>query len=123
MKYVRTKDGKIYDSLALRVDEIVYKDEQGKWCREYRTVDPLKKALKIAETIEELCDEFVLDHPLFGDNCKCLYHSFEKAKNGIKKRSDDAHNLYDFIIYGAIWTELGLKYVAKMNDKGEFELL
>lgn len=26
-------------------------------------------------------------------------------------------------IYGAIWTDKGLIYVAKMNDKGELELL
>ncbi len=26
-------------------------------------------------------------------------------------------------IYGAIWTEKGLTYVAKMNDEGELELL
>jgi hypothetical protein len=27
------------------------------------------------------------------------------------------------LIYGAIWTEWGLKYVARMNEKGELELL
>ena len=27
------------------------------------------------------------------------------------------------ILYGAIWTEWGLKYVAKLNKEGEFELL
>ena len=26
-------------------------------------------------------------------------------------------------IYGAIWTDKGLIYVAKMNEKGELELL
>lgn len=26
-------------------------------------------------------------------------------------------------LYGAIWTNKGLIYVAKMNDKGELELL
>ena len=79
--------------------------------------------VKQADTIEELCDAFVLDHPLFANNCKNLYHSFEKAKNGIKKRSGDAHDLYSFEIYGAIWTDKGLIYVAKTNDKGELELL
>jgi len=29
----------------------------------------------------------------------------------------------DWTIYGAIWTDKGLIYVAKMNDKGEFELI
>ena len=31
--------------------------------------------------------------------------------------------LIDAVIYGAIWTSKGLIYVAKMNDKGELELL
>ena len=26
-------------------------------------------------------------------------------------------------VYGAIWTDKGLVYVIKMNEKGEFELL
>ena len=29
----------------------------------------------------------------------------------------------DEIIYGAIWTDKGLIYVAKMNEEGELELL
>ena len=117
MRYIRTKDG-IYD-----LDKSIWYEFTGRkvrmpYCEEYEKQPGLCKTV---ETIEELCDEFVLDHPLFGDNCKCLYHSFEKAKNGIKKRSDNAHNLYDFIIYGAIWTDKGLIYVAKMNKKGELK--
>lgn len=110
MKYIRTKDGIILNPAPLYCGNNEFGTCMGEEARQ-------------ADTIEELCDEFVLDHPLFGDNCKCLYHSFEKAKNGIKKRSDNAHNLYDFIIYGAIWTDKGLIYVAKMNKKGELELL
>ena len=64
---------------------------------------------KEANTIEELCDEFVVKY-------------------------EDTHNLVDYDcaktidievadVYGAIWTEWGLKYVAKMNDKGELELI
>ena len=113
MKYIRTKDG-IYEINWFDADN--FGDEKG-------DIHSNCEIINEANTIEDLCDEFVLDHPLFGDSCKCLYHSFEKAKNGIKKRSDNAHNLYDFNIYGAIWTELGLKYVAKMNEKGELELL
>ena len=119
MRYIRTKDG-VYD-----LDKSIWYEFTGRkvrmpYCEEYEKQPGLCKTV---ETIEELCDEFVLDHPLFGDNCKCLYHSFEKAKNGIKKRSDNAHNLYDFIIYGAIWTDKDLIYVAKMNKKGKLELL
>ena len=113
MKYIRTKDG-IYEINWFDADN--FGDEKG-------DIHSNCEIINEAETIEELCDEFVLDHSLFGNSCKCLYHSFEKAKNGIKKRSDNAHHLSNFIIYGAVWTELGLKYVAKMNEKGELELL
>ena len=123
MRYIRTKDGRII-KIGEQTD-VGY--EKGTFEVHNKTgivasYEPIE-VLKETNTIEELCDEFVLDHPLFRDNCKCLYHSFEKAKNGIKKRSDNAHNLYDFNIYGAIWTNKGLIYVAKMNEKGELELL
>ena len=89
----------------------------------YFNIGKFKDSIK-SDTIEELCDEFVLDHPSFANNCKCLYHSFSKAKQGIRKHSDDAHLLSGpFVIYGAIWTDKGLIYVAKMNKKGELELL
>lgn len=124
MKYIRTKDGRIIDVSTYNdaestkaIQNLILGNEKYIYLYQGVEID------KYADTIDELCDEFVLDHPLFGDNCKCLYHSFEKAKNGIKKRSDNAHNLYDFNIYGAIWTEWGLKYVAKMDDKGCLKLL
>lgn len=128
MKYIRTQDGRIIKIFDGDIDNEICGikfDTMGFRLQITMQFNCIVKEdiVKIADTIEDLCDEFVLDHPLFGDSCKCLYHSFEKAKNGIKKRSDNAHNLYDFNIYGAIWTELGLKYVAKMNDKGELELL
>ena len=49
----------------------------------------------------------------------------------IVKQADTIEELCDEIvmrkdsktIYGAIWTELGLRYVAKMNEKGELELI
>lgn len=128
MKYIRTKDGRIIKIFDGDIDNEICGikfDTMGFRLQITMQFNCIVKEdiVKIADTIEDLCDEFVLDHPLFGDSCKCLYHSFEKAKNGIKKRSDNAHNLYDFNIYGAIWTDKGLIYVAKLNDKGELELL
>ena len=59
-------------------------------------------------TIEELCDNFV-----------------GTFKSGLLKRiSKNMWLLKDCeIIYGAIWTDKGLIFVAKMNDEGELELL
>lgn len=73
---------------------------------------------QVADTIEELCDEFVVLKPdkkfLLANNnfdyIKTIWRGNENAK-----KSD--------YIYGAIWTDKGLIYVAKMNDKGELELL
>lgn len=129
MKYIRTKDGKILNLIAYKEDgEINGGIKYTSKLNGSHLFIQKNNILKQADMIEELCDEFVLDHPLFGDSCKCLYHSFEKAKNGIKKRSDNAHNLYDFNIYGAIWTDKGLIYKARMkgifpNGEIDWELL
>ena len=62
---------------------------------------------KIADTIEELCDEFI---GVVGNMHRQLTGTNIRSWNGCS-------------IYGAIWTDKGLIYVAKMNDKGELELL
>lgn len=65
---------------------------------------------KQADTIEELCDEFVIVRENGKSMTALLDLAKEYAKAGIK-------------VYGAIWTSKGLIYVAKMNDKGELVLL
>ena len=113
MKYIRTKDGRIAEikkNMVVRVCDdatrLVYKD------RPYSCVltgdDDI---FKQADTIEELCDRFVVDfengeEPVAFKNYLDTLNYFGKAK-----------------IYGAIWTSKGLIYVAKMNDKGTLELL
>ena len=42
-----------------------------------------------------------------------VIHNFNFAKNSC---------IYD-VLYGAIWTDKGLIYVAKMNEDDELELL
>ena len=64
---------------------------------------------KHTKTIEELCDEFV-------------YVASENDRPVICYKPTVFHKLNDNL-YGAIWTDKGLIYVAKMNDKGELELL
>lgn len=71
---------------------------------------------KKGKTIEELCDQFVLlDHN----------KDFLLANNNFSTIKDIWENNRDMeiYIYGAIWTYKGLTYVAKMNEKGELELL
>lgn len=112
MKYIRTKDNQICE---------FNKFFNIKWYKEngYTEKEMIESAkhliLKQADTIEELCDEFVI---------------VPKDKN-IKPCStttlavfDDVKSLLDTDdVYGAIWTDKGLIYVAKMNEKGELKLL
>ncbi len=63
-----------------------------------------------ADTIEELCDELVYNHQILS----------KEDKNNKEYLSQ----LYCFNdIYGAIWTNKGLIYVAKMNSEGVLELI
>ena len=70
-----------------------------------------------ADTIEELCDWYVTFYSKDGHTEHCTYYDLDRDlfQSLIRAKS--------FTIYGAIWTDKGLIYVAKMNEKGEFELL
>ena len=98
MKYIRTKD--TLASVEREEDIELFK----------------RVGQKVADTIKELCDEFVV----IGYKIK---DPFIFSKEGISIDDFWKHSPSDTIVYGAIWTEWGLKYVAKMNDKGELELL
>ena len=87
-------------------------DKQGYYIGDYGVI--LKyQVIKQSENIEELCDRFVV----------------------MDKETKEVMNIVSFLeyaklwsyckynIYGAVWCEWGLKYVAKMNDKGELELI
>ena len=101
MKYIRTKDGIISDK---------EKSDLLKMAFEYGSPTTFK-IIAQADTIEELCDEFV-DVNKTGH---CI-SSFKTFKALLEDKNN--HNFY-----GAIWTDKGLIYVAKMNDEGELELL
>lgn len=116
MKYIRTKDG-IYKNKPLEKHlgkrkgkgfEIVFKEQD---------------IIKQADTIEELCTNFVITNQEY----KVLY---ETSDYYVFRNSYLAHKwqidkgLTDYCrYYGAIGTPKGLIYVAKMNEKGDLELL
>ena len=99
MKYIRIKD-------KIMTYEELQKYGSEKWLNGEEI-----EILKQADTIEELCDEFVLPKH------KIIITRFDLKHRYTKK------DLEGEIIYGAIWTDKGLIYVAKMNEKGELELL
>ena len=107
MRYIRTKE-----TDCCIIDTIKYKEITGEDC-----FIPKNEIVAEADTIEELCDEFVIAYEnggriVYGDLEWAKVKAMVNSKSGIKS-----------IIYGAIWTDKGLLYVAKMNDKGELELL
>ena len=74
-----------------------------------------KKQFKTADTIEKLCDEFVY--------VNCKYDDLDMGYQYRNYKNLDDIRYGEVKIYGAIWTDKGLIYVAKMNKEGQFELL
>lgn len=117
MKYIRTKDEiliapNLYDEggavLCSNPPQYETRNAKNEWgCVE------VSEVIKTADTIEELCDEFVCQE---NENFYWL-----ASRENVSFRS--LPNCYCKAIYGAIWTDKGLIYVAKLNDKGELELL
>lgn len=79
------------------------------WSGEIATHYRTFRILKQSEKIEDLFDEFV--------RVSKSNHDFLVSDDMPTKKFRDTE------IYGAIWTDKGLIYVAKMNENGELELL
>ena len=100
MKYIRTKEHLIAKITAEDKNTISYENNFISGC-----LWKEDNNFQVANTIEELCDEYVYKEEV------------------IDKRLLETYRKLGREIYGAIWTSKGLIYVAKMNDKGELELL
>ena len=99
MRYIRTKETDCFI-----IDTIKYKEITGEDC-----FIPKNEIVDKADTIEELCDEFVGINDGKPQMLRFVPYACAQYWNGG--------------VYGAIWTDKGLIYVAKLNDKGELELL
>ena len=91
--YIRTKDG-------------VYVLSEAYWAGNKDEI------LNQSENLEELCDEFV------GVDNTC-----ENGHQLLRAVPYKCANFWNGGVYGAVWCEFGLKYVAKLNSKGELELI
>lgn len=123
MKYIRTKDG-IYNAIKeFRIGDMIFAPYNG-----------LVKIIDQADTIEELCDEFVDTSDLRGTNTGgWLYDEFDSKNKCLVYYEHDERktiplNEFEDKIYGAIWTDKGLIYVAKAkgvlpNGEIDWELL
>ena len=85
----------------------------------YSRTKKLNDVIAIGDSIEELCDELVI---LGAYGCENPF-IFPKEKSFNPLEEIWTHCDNETICYGAIWTDKGLIYVAKINDKGELELL
>ena len=103
MKYIRTRHDKILDLDTMEFDWALPRENFVK-----------SNAIKQADTIEELCDELVVVFDTRPPKPVVCGYSIAQAKLYAGNTGK---------IYGAIWTDKGLIYVAKMNKKGELELL
>ena len=114
--YIRTKDGRIAEvkeNMAIKrcsenVLRLVYKDN-----RSICVLNGNDDIIKEADTIEELCDRFVVMDKETKEVMNIVsFLAYAKLWSSCK---------YD--VYGAVWTDKGLIYVAKMNDKGDLILI
>lgn len=118
MKYIRMRDG-IYEVVKEDGDWI---DCVGSFQRMMKCQFCIKKhaIIKQADTIEELCDCFVKIKRK--GNCKPYILKFDYKD--LPTLKEQAIKYKDSSVYGAVHIEdKGLIYVAKMNEKGELELL
>ena len=122
MKYIRTEDG-IYERM--------FPDTEHRISFDHKTTEPAyyttkhdwiakKDVVKQADNIEELCDRFVIEYKQHNKQ-RILKTYIKVERNFLRDKMYELNHIKN--IYGAIWTDKGLIYVAKMNEKGELELI
>ena len=140
MRYIRTKDGHILEA-GKTTDYGFVVMPKCEYARHFLEDDEteLVPIIAQADTIEELCDRFVYQNELYkrfslfkDEYIKCVDGSLLKDEDRVYlgyfkniPSVEDKYLLKDEWqdVLGAIWTDKGLIYVAKMNDKGDLDLL
>ena len=117
MRYIRTKDN-IYilhhdneNENTLVKEVVVIKDGE-------LTCLNKSKIIAQADTIEELCDEFVIKYKVFD---KPIVHYNDTINSRELPRLKSILSCAE--VYASVWVGTDLKAVAKMNEKGCLELL
>lgn len=107
MKYIRTQNGIKKVFRKLKNGFYLVKESQFHYNHYFPNC-------KVADTIEELCDWFVLK---IDGKLKICYDNLDNAF------ACEGNDIGRYEIYGALDTDKGLIYVAKMNESGVLELL
>ena len=124
--YIRTKDGRVFDMDRCldsdpTKDLIRFAKEHKKGGKQITIAT--KNVIKTSLTIFDICDRFIIKYVYPKNDGKIfslLYDSFENLVHPYFLSDIKNGNA---IIYGGVWTDKGLIYVAKMNNKGGLELL
>ena len=106
MSYIRTKDGRI-------VDTTKYPEHPASWSVQ---ASDYALTIKESEILEELCDKFVTLSKYSN-----RHYEYLTLKGAINMRKKLPYEVCE--IYGAIWTDKGLIYVAKMDSEGKLVLI
>ena len=124
MKYVRTKTLIIDLSRCSKIKEkedrinLYYELKGGNYA--YWTGIDKKDILKQSDTIESLCDRFIVESREDGND---FYEEFNSLWEMLRSDFYQKYREY-YYFYGAIWVKgKGLIYVAFVDGKGELELL
>ena len=120
MKYVRTKDKIIDVSYWSKDKKGYYTYLTDDFC-EPKTYVYTKDIIAEDDNIERLCDAAVETKGHTGDYMHYIWWGYRYDE--LKPKIIDDMITQDFNVYGAIWTNKGLIYVAKMNKDGGYELL
>ena len=128
-KYIRTKDN-IHNQCFKLGGKVVVIGREGSTKNVIINRDKYEERLKTgkyreSDLIEELCDRFVLidrneykepiTKELVGEKYSAMY-------NELKFRLSTGSDLDKMDLYGAVWTDKGLIYVAKLRTKWEWGL-
>jgi mannosyltransferase OCH1-like enzyme len=117
MKYIRTKD-EIYEVVGADSCSYLNAPPEMYYITSYNKNILKSKVIAQADTIEELCDIYVSVYEEQLDN-----EFFEAYKYTPMEVKNFYTGYIPKEVYGAIWTDKGLIYVAKMNEKGYLELV
>jgi len=112
-KYIRTEEGHIYEY----VEQRIYPNQYVKFgIYRHNLNSKYEQIIAQSENLAELCDGFVLVEKMR----EVTYHHKSSKFDDFKSIAmlDERYTLY-----GAIWTDKGLIYVAKLNADGNLELL
>ena len=120
MSFILTKNGKIYETDATNdSEEFIGIKSVVENCFSTLIGIGRKNVIRQGEDLKSLCDAFVHDEDIY----------FPEVVDGCLQTFDYERESFEITdkmieegIYGAVWTNWGLRYITKMNSKRELEI-